>query len=79
MEPIAIHNDRVAFDDGALYVIYYRENLAQGKWKNKLVLRHAFSMDSAERNFKEECEETGTDYVLYRIMQACEMRRYIYE
>lgn len=76
---IGHRDDKCSFDDGALYVIYFKEMFANGRYKNRLLMRHAFSIEQAERNFEEECNTKGLDVVLYRIFQAYESRRYLYE
>lgn len=72
-------DEKCSFDDGALYVVYYRELFDNGTYRNHLVMRHAFTLDQAERNFIEECEQKGMDVQIYRIFQAYENRRYFYE
>lgn len=72
-------DEKTAFEDGAVYVIYYKELFHNGTWRNHLLLRHAFSLDQAYRNFVEECQAKGIDFQVYRIFQAYEMRRFIYE
>lgn len=71
-------DDKVAYEDGALYVIYFKETFGNGRYRNRLVLRHAFTIDQAEHDFEEECKAKGIDYRLYRIFQAYESRRYEY-
>lgn len=79
MQLIGAHDDRVAYDDGFLYVIYFKEEQGQGKWKNRLVIRHAMSMDEAQGNFEAEMRSDNIDYSIYRIMRCAEMRRFLYE
>lgn len=79
MQIIGHRDEKCAFDDGALYVVYYRELFENGTYRNHLVMRHAFTLDQAERNFIEECDQKDMDVQIYRIFQAYENRRYFYE
>lgn len=72
-------DEKCAFDDGALYIILYKEIFANGTYKIHHAHRHAFSIEQAYNNFLEECKYKGIDFELFRIFQAYESRKYFYQ
>lgn len=71
-------DEKVAFDDGALYIISFKELFDNGTYRVRTVKRHAFNINHAFDNFVIECKTKGVNFEFVRICQAYESRRFFY-
>ena len=71
-------DEKCAFDDGAMYLVTFKEFFGNGKYRIRTIKRHAFNLNQAFDNFIIEIDNKGLECQVIRICQAYESRRYFY-